>query len=173
MAGLERRSNELRQKLEDMQKRVEATPQTEREYKALTRDLELAHNKYDEINKAMMDSDVTSAAIASGRSDELSLVQAPSVPAKPGKPKRVAIAAIGLMLAVLLSLTAVVIAESVDQTVRGSRDVRRVLDLSPLGVIPEIQDAVTSRRQRWRMATLTACVVVASTAIVMTARAFY
>ena len=173
VAGLDRRSNELRQKLDDMQKRVEATPQTEREYKALTRDLELAHNKYDEINKSMMDSEVTSAAIASGRSDELSLLQAPSLPAKPGKPKRVAIAAIGLMLAILLSLTAVVIAESVDQTVRGSRDVRRVLDLSPLGVIPEIQDAITSRRQRWRMATLTACVVVASTAIVMTARAFY
>jgi len=173
LAGLDRRSSELRQKLEDMQKRVEATPQTEREYKTLTRDLELAHTKYDEINKSMMDSELTSAAIASGRSDELSLVQAPSLPSKPGKPKRVAIAAIGLMLAILLSLTAVVVAESVDQTVRGSRDVRRVLDLSPLGVIPEIQDAITSRRQRWRMATLTACVVVASTAIVMTARAFY
>jgi uncharacterized protein involved in exopolysaccharide biosynthesis len=156
-----------------MQKRVEATPQTEREYKTLTRDLDLAHTKYDEINKSMMDSELTSAAIASGRSDELSLVQAPSLPAKPAKPKRIAIAAIGLMLAILLSLTAVVVAESVDQTVRGSRDVRRVLDLSPLGVIPEIQDAIATRRQRWRMATLTACVVVASTAIVMTARAFY
>ena len=112
-------------------------------------------------------------SIASGRSDELSLVQAPALPAKPAKPKRIAIAAIGLMLAILLSLTGVVVAESVDQTVRGSRDVRRVLDLAPLGVIPEIQDAVATRRQRWRMATLTAGVVVASTAIVMTARAFY
>jgi uncharacterized protein involved in exopolysaccharide biosynthesis len=173
LAGLDRRSNELRAKLESMQKRVEATPQTEREYKTLTRDLDLAHQKYDEINKSMMDSELTSAAIASGRSDELSLVQAPSLPAKPAKPKRIAIAAIGLMLAMLLSLTAVVVAESVDQTVRGSRDVRRVLDLSPLGVIPEIQDAVATRRQRLRMATLTACVLVASTAIVMTARAFY
>jgi len=173
VAGLDRRSNELRAKLDSMQKRVEATPQTEREYKTLTRDLELAHTKYDEINKSMMDSELTSAAIASGRSDELSLVQAPSLPAKPAKPKRIAIAAIGLMLAILLSLTAVVVAESVDQTVRGSRDVRRVLDLSPLGVIPEIQDAIAVRRQRWRMVTLSACVVVASTAIVMTARAFY
>jgi polysaccharide biosynthesis transport protein len=173
LAGLDRRSGELRSKLDDMQKRVEATPQTEREYKTLTRDLDLAHTKYDEINKSMMDSEITSAAIASGRSDELSLVQAPSLPARPAKPKRIAIAGIGLMLAILLSLSAVVVAESVDQTVRGSRDVRRVLDLSPLGVIPEITDAVAVRRQRWRMATLTACVVVASTAIVMTVRNFY
>jgi succinoglycan biosynthesis transport protein ExoP len=173
LAGLDRRSAELRTKLDEMQHRVEATPQTEREYKALTRDLELAHAKYDEINKSMMDSEVTSAAIASGRSDELSLVQAPSLPAKPAKPKRIAIAAIGLMLAILLSMTAVVVAESVDQTVRGSRDVRRVLDLSPLGVIPEIQDAVAARRARWRMATLTTCVVLVSTAIVVTVRNFY
>jgi uncharacterized protein involved in exopolysaccharide biosynthesis len=173
IAGLDRRSAELRTKMNEMQRRIEASPQVEREYKTLTRDLDLAHTKYDEINKSMMDSELTSAAIASGRSDELALVQAPSLPAKPAKPKRIAIAAIGLMLAVLLSLTAVVVAESVDQTVRGSRDVRRVLDLSPLGVIPEIQDAVSARRHRWRMATLTACVLVASTAIVMTARAFY
>jgi succinoglycan biosynthesis transport protein ExoP len=173
LAGLDRRSNELRTKLDEMERRVEQTPQTEREYKTLTRDLELAHTKYDEINKSMMDSELTSAAINSGRSDELSLVQAPAVPAKPAKPKRIAIAAIGVMLAILLSLTAVVVAESVDQTVRGSRDVRRVLDLSPLGVIPEIQDAVTARRARWRMTTLTVCVVVASTAIVMTVRNFY
>jgi uncharacterized protein involved in exopolysaccharide biosynthesis len=173
IAGLDRRSGELRTKLDEMERRVEQTPQTEREYKTLTRDLELAHAKYDEINKSMMDSELTSAAITSGRSDELSLVQPPSVPAKPAKPKRVAIAAIGVMLAILLSLTAVVVAESVDQTVRGSRDVRRVLDLSPLGVIPQIQDAVTARRARWRMATLTACVVVASTAIVVTVRNFY
>jgi uncharacterized protein involved in exopolysaccharide biosynthesis len=173
IAGLDRRSSELRTKLDEMERRVEQTPQTEREYKTLTRDLELAHAKYDEINKSMMDSELTSAAITSGRSDELSLVQAPSVPANPAKPKRVAIAAIGVMLAILLSLTAVVVAESVDQTVRGSRDVRRVLDLSPLGVIPQIQDAVTARRARWRMMTLTACVVVASTAIVVTVRNFY
>jgi succinoglycan biosynthesis transport protein ExoP len=173
LAGLDRRSNELRTKLDQLEKRVEATPQVEREYKTLTRDLELAHSKYDELNKSQMDSELTSAAIASGRSDELTLVQAPSTPSKPGKPKRVAIAAIGLILSILLSLTAVVVAEGVDQTVRGSRDVRRVLDLSPLGVIPEIQDAVASSRQRWKMAMLTACVVIGSTAIVMTVRNFY
>ena len=78
-----------------------------------------------------------------------------------------------LMLAMLLSVTAVVVAESVDQTVRGSRDVRRVLDLSPLGVIPEIQDAVAVRRARWRLVTLTTCVVLFSTAVVATVRVFY
>src|SRR6185437_15339171 len=90
IAGLDRRAAELRQKIDEMQHRIEASPQVEREYKTLTRDLDLAHQKYDEINKSMMDSEVTSAAIASGRSDELALVNAPALPSKPAKPKRIA-----------------------------------------------------------------------------------
>ncbi len=173
IAGLEKRDAEVRAKLDQMQRRVEATPQVERQYKTLTRDLELAHTKYDELLKSQMDSELSSAAIASGRSDELRLVQAASVPVKPAKPRRIAIAAIGLMLAALLGLTTVVFAESVDQTVRGSRDVRRVLALSPLGVIPQIRDAFSARKQRWQVAMLTSCVLIASVGVVVAARTFY
>ncbi len=173
IAGLTKRDGELRAKLDTMQRRVEATPQVEREYKTLTRDLELAHTQYDQLLKSQMDSELSSAAIASGRSDELRLVQAPSVPVKPSKPKRIAIGAVGLALAILLGLTTVVFAESVDQTIRGSRDVRRVLSLSPLGVIPEIRDAVSARKQRWQVALLTSCVAIGSVALVVTVRNFY
>lgn len=173
IASQERRQGELRRKLDNLEQRVTQTPQVEREYKELSRDLDLSRAKYDELLKAQMDSELTGAAIASGRSDELRLIQSPVVPAKAAKPKRLVIAAIGLMLAMLLALTAVVIAESLDQSVRGSRDVRRVLELAPLGVIPEIHDAATARRQRWRMAALTTCVLVASAAVVMTVRNYY
>jgi uncharacterized protein involved in exopolysaccharide biosynthesis len=173
LAALSKRQGELHTKLDSMEKRVEETPQVEREYKTLTRDLDLARTKYDELLKAQMDSELTSAAIASGRSDELRLLQLPAVPAKAAKPKRIAIAGIGLMLAILLGLTVVVIAESVDQSVRGSRDVRRVLSLAPLGVIPEIHDPASARRQRLQMATLTVCVLIGCAAVVMTIRNFY
>ncbi len=173
IAGLQKRDVELRSKLDVTERRVEATPQVEREYKGLTRDLELAHTQYDQLQKSQMDSELSSAAIASGHSDELRLVQAPSVPAKATKPKRTAIVAIGLMLATLLGLTSVVVAESVDQSVRGSRDVRRVLSVSPLGVIPEIRDANTARKQRWRVAMLSSSVAALSAAVVVTVRNFY
>ena len=48
---------------------------------------------------------------------------------------------IGIVLALVIALGAVVLTEGMDQTVRGSRDVRRVLDVAPLAVIPDIQDA--------------------------------
>jgi uncharacterized protein involved in exopolysaccharide biosynthesis len=170
IAGLQARGNELRAKLDQLVKRVEATPQVEREYQQLTRDLQLARTKYDELLKSRMDSELTEAAIAGGRSDELRLVTAPALPSAPAKPQRTAIAVVGLVLAVVLALAAVVLTEAMDQTVRGSRDVKRVLSVAPLAVIPKIQDAASIRRQRFRMAVFASCAVVGSFIVVMTMR---
>lgn len=172
-AALERQEAQLHQQLMQLEGRVEAAPQVERKYKSLALNLQLAQTKYNQLLKYQMDAQLTSQAIASGRSDRIRIVQEPSVPLTPGKPKRIAIAAVGLMLAILLGLTAVVIAESVDQSVRGSRDIRRVLALSPLGVIPEIQDSATARRYRFQVAMLTACVIVGAAVVLMGARTFY
>ena len=171
--ALEKQSEKLRQQLNQIESHVEAAPQVERQYKSLALNLQLAQTKYNQLLKYQMDAELTSQAISSGRSDRIRIAQEPGVPLTPGKPKRSAIAIVGLMLAILLGLTAVVIAESVDQSVRGSRDIRRVLALSPLGVIPEIRDAATARRDRLQVAMLTLCVFVATAVVLMAARSFY
>jgi len=171
--ALEHQAAQLRQQLASLSHRVEATPEVERQFNGLSLNLQLAQTKYNELLKNQMDAQLTSQAIASGRSDQIRIVEQAGVPTVPGKPKRIAIGAVGLILAVLLGLTAVVIRESLDQSVRGSRDVRRVLAMSPLGVIPQIQDAATASRQRWQLVALTACVIAASAAILMTVRTFY
>jgi len=171
--ALDRQAAQLHQQLMQLEGHVEAAPQVERLYKGLALNLQLAQTKYNQLLKYQMDAQLTSQAIASGRSDRIRVVEEPSVPLAPGKPQRIAIAAVGLMLAILLGLTAVVIAESVDQSVRGSRDIRRVLALSPLGVIPEIEDSATARRHRLQVATLTVCVCVGTALVLMTARSFY
>jgi succinoglycan biosynthesis transport protein ExoP len=170
IAALQARGIELRGKLTQLEKRVEATPQVEREYQTLTRDLQLARTKYDELLKARMDAELTEAAIAGGKSDELTLVQPPGTPLSPAKPKRIAIAMIGLVLALVLALAVAVGAEGVDQTVRGSRDVRRLLSVAPLAVIPLIEDAASLRRRRLQLAMLAGCTVIGSAIVVMTLR---
>jgi uncharacterized protein involved in exopolysaccharide biosynthesis len=171
--ALERQSGQLRQQLTQQQGRVEGAPQVEREYKSLALNLQLAQTKYNQLLKYQMDAQLTSQAISAGRSDRIRIVQQPGVPLTPGKPKRTAIALVGLMLAILLGLTAVVIAESLDQSVRGSRDIRRVLALAPLGVIPEIRDAATARRDRLQVLMLTLCVFVGTAVVLVAARSFY
>ena len=168
--ALQTRGAELRTKLDQIEKRVEATPMVEREYQGLTRDLTLARTKYDDILKSRMDAELTAAAIEGGRSDELRLVQPAVTPIDPAKPKRLAVGVVGIVLAFVLALAAVVITEAMDQTVRGSRDVRRVLSVAPLAVIPRILDAAAVRRQRLKVGLLVTSAVIGSVVVVMTMR---
>lgn len=171
--GLERQQAQLQQQVAKLSGHMEAAPEVEREYNALTMNLQLAQTQYNQLLQNQMDAQLTSRAIAGGRSDKIRVVQHPDVPVAPAKPDRIAIAVVGLMLAILLGLTVVVIAESVDQSVRGSRDVRSVLALSPLAVIPEIADSATARRQRWQAAVLMSCVCLVTAGVLVTARMFY
>ena len=66
-----------------------------------------------------------------------------------------------MILAAVLGLSAAVAAEGVDQTVRGSRDVRDLLAVSPLVAVPDIRNSRTRRRQVWRFAAVSGCAVVA------------
>jgi succinoglycan biosynthesis transport protein ExoP len=139
-----------------VEKRVASTPLVEREYQTLTRDLDLARAKYDELLKNQMTAEVTAAAVAGGGADELRLVQPPGRPGEPAKPSRIAIVIVGIILALFAALTAAIIAEGLDQNVRGSRDVRSLLDVAPLAVIPEIHDAASARRLRVQAFTIAA-----------------
>jgi uncharacterized protein involved in exopolysaccharide biosynthesis len=170
LTSLVARENELRNKLTQLEKRMEATPNVEREYQQLTRDLQLARTKYDDLLKSRMDAELTAAAIEGGRSDELRLVQPAATPLVPAKPKRLAIGVIGIVLAMIIGLGAVVATEAMDQTVRGSRDVRRVLAVAPLAVIPNILDAKALRRQRLKVTVLAASTLIGSIIVVMTMR---
>ena len=51
------------------------------------------------------------------------------------------------MAALIFALTGTVAAEAIDSTVRGTRDLRSVLNEMPLSVIPKIQNSIYKRQQ--------------------------
>ncbi len=165
IGALQARSAELRNRMSQLEERLNMTPQVEREYQIVTRDLTSARAKYEELVKRRMDSEVSEAAIAGGRADKFRVVQAPSVPTDPAKPKRFALALIGIVLACVIALTVTVAVEAMDQSVRGSRDVRDILGVSPLAAVPVISNslAVSLRKRRLlRVGTCAAAGVVAA-----------
>jgi polysaccharide biosynthesis transport protein len=160
LASLGAQNADLRAKLGGLEKNVTATPQVEREYGNLTRDLTIAREKYEQLLNRQMDAEVNTAAIVGGRADEFRLIQSPSLPTIPSKPMRLAILLIGLVAAVVLGLTATVGAEALDPKVRGARDVRDLLSVSPLVAIPTIRNSRGRRRGAWRFAAASAAGVV-------------
>ena len=145
------------------------TPQVEREYQTVTRDLASARTKYDELVKRRMDAEVSEAAIQGGRADKFRIVQAPSVPSKPAKPRRLAMILIGLVLSVVISLSAAVAVEAMDQTVRGSRDVRDILSISPLAAVPVISNSLAIDMRKKRLLRFGTCALVGVVAVYLAA----
>jgi polysaccharide biosynthesis transport protein len=153
LASIMAQNAELRAKLSGLERNVTAAPQVEREYSNTTRDLTIAREKYEQLLNRQMDAEVSEAAIVGGRADEFRLIQAPMLPVSPAKPQRLAILLIGLVAAVVLGLTITVAAEALDPKVRGARDIRELLSVSPLVAIPSIRNSRSRRRNTWRFLT--------------------
>ncbi|HKU17120.1 MAG TPA: Wzz/FepE/Etk N-terminal domain-containing protein [Steroidobacteraceae bacterium] len=162
IGALQQRAVELHKKMTDLETRMTSAPQVEREYQTVTRDLTSARTKFDELLKRQMDADVSEAAIAAGSADKFRIKGAPTVPNKPAKPKRLAIFAVAVALALMIGITSVVMAQLLDPTVRGVRDIRDILDVAPLTAVPVIEQASRNPHRRMRWAFSRAALVVAA-----------
>lgn len=160
LAGLSARSAELRAKLAQVESSIVSTPQVEQEYQTLTRDLNIARTKYEELLRRQMDAQISEAAISGGRADDFRLVQQPLLPAAPAKPARAAIALIGFIIALVLAFSAALLVEAVNPMVRGARDIRDILQVSALAAVPEIRNSISRRRQFKRMTALAASMLI-------------
>jgi uncharacterized protein involved in exopolysaccharide biosynthesis len=158
-ASLVARRVMLNAKMAQIVGRMYASPQIAKQYESIERDVALARDKYNELLKRKMDSDVTASSALAGSGDEFRLVQPPGS-ATPSSKSSVAIGIIGVILAGILSLGAALGAEAMDQSVRGSRDLLSILDIAPLGIVPEIRNSVYLKGRRTRLIRLAASVVV-------------
>ena len=139
LGALQERSLELRSRLAQLEGRLTTAPEVEREFQTVSRDLASARAKYEELLKRQMDAEVEEAAIAGGTADKFRVKSRPTIPEEPAKPARLLIFIIGLVLSTVAALTAVLFAQMFDQTVRGARDIRDILDVSPLVAVPIIE----------------------------------
>jgi len=151
IAALQARGLELRKKMTDLEGRMSASPQVERDYQTVTRDLAGARSKFEELLRRQMDAEVSEAAIAGGTADKFHIKSRPGTPDEPAKPQRLAIFAVAFALALIVGLTAIVFSQLLDPTVRGVRDIRDILDVTPLTAVPVIERAARNphRKMRW------------------------
>jgi uncharacterized protein involved in exopolysaccharide biosynthesis len=151
ISALQARGVDLHKKMTDLEGRMSASPQVERDYQTVTRDLNGARAKFEELLRRQMDAEVSEAAIAGGTADKFHVKSKPVLPDKPAKPQRIAIFAIGFALAMIAAVTSIVFAQMLDPTVRGVRDIRDILDVTPLTAVPVIerQGRNPHRKMRW------------------------
>jgi polysaccharide biosynthesis transport protein len=170
ISALEAQRSELRQKQASLQSALQSTPEVERTYDSLNRELTSARATYQQLITKKSDADIRAAGIKNGTADQFSLVAPPGLPKGPSKPPRLGIALIGIIGASFLALMAALAAISLDSTVRGTRDVVSLLNVAPIAIVPHIQNAAFLQRQRRRLTALAATTLIAIPALYLLIR---
>jgi uncharacterized protein involved in exopolysaccharide biosynthesis len=129
----------LNQKIATYQTRLAQSPEVERAYAALTRDLERATTNYRDIMNKVSSAQLAEELERTQRGERLTLIGAASFPTAPAKPNRPAIILLGLTFALGAGLSIAALAEYLDHRIHGPRDLAAVFKAPPLAIIPEIR----------------------------------
>ena len=160
LSSLRARVVELQDKQEDLQVRIASTPQVERQYQALTRDLQTAQLAFDDLRQRLAQAQQTESFESGERGARLELIRDANIPVEPAGPQRIGILILGTFLGLVISSGAALVSEMSDTTVRGSKDVQVVLNTYPIVAVPIVQNSLSRSSRRRHYITLTFSVVV-------------
>jgi len=173
ISALQRKRENLEQKLSDYERRVADAPKREWEYRTLARDLDNATKKYQELRAKEMQAKIAQQLEKDSKGERFEIVEPPILPEEPVSPNRPAILFLSLVLALGSGVGFAALAESLDDSVHGSKSVAMVLGAAPLAMIPYLEnDRETSRRKR-RLATRAVAAVGAVILLIVALHVFW
>jgi uncharacterized protein involved in exopolysaccharide biosynthesis len=114
------------------------SPEVERQYLALTRDLNNATKKYHEIKDKLMEARLAEELEQKQKAERFTLINKANLPKTPIRPNRLGIILLGIMFALGSGIGVAAIAESLDRRIHNPRDLVAAFGALPLGTIPEI-----------------------------------
>lgn len=142
---------ELRNRLIEIEARLQQAPQVERGYQDLLRERETEVRRYQEVKAKQAEAQVAQELEKGLKGERFSLIDPPQLPERPIRPNRKAIALMGFVLSLGSGLGYAALRESLDQTVRGPKGLAAVLQTPLLAAIPYIENrGDAARRQRSR-----------------------
>lgn len=152
LRSLVQQQGEIRKSLKVQEERVLKIPEAEREYLTLKRDYDNAYIKYKEVKAKQLQAQLAQSLETERKSERFSLIEPPQLPLKPVRPNRIAILFIGLVFAGAAGVGNVFLAETMDETVYGSKQLAAVVGHQPLVVVPLIKQKTGKSGRRWLIA---------------------
>ncbi len=132
------RMAELRQKIERFEANLAKAPDVEQRYSDLIRDLQTTTAKYQEISAKQMQASLAQNLESERKGERFNLIEPPIRPDTPQSPNRIAIILIGLLLGAAAGAGAVAIAETLDESIRGERELAELIGVPVLASVPYI-----------------------------------
>lgn len=161
LRSLVQQQAEIRKSLKVQEERVLRIPEAEREYLALKRDYDNAYIKYKEVKAKQLQAQLAQSLETERKSERFSLIEPPQLPLEPVSPNRIAILFIGLVFAGAAGVGNVFLAETMDETVYGSKQLAAVVGHQPLVVVPMIKQKSSKTGRRWLIAAVVLILIAA------------
>jgi hypothetical protein len=171
MQDLQKQSEHLTATIKNYQERIAGNPVGIKEYDELMRDRDLAKRDFEDLDKRLSVSTMSTALEKHQYGERLEELDSPSLPETPALPNRPLIIAIGSGLGLVLGLFLAGAREVKDSSLKNLKDVRAYTQLPILGSIPLLEnDLVVRRRKRlgwlaWSTAGLVGIVIMSSSVV--------
>jgi succinoglycan biosynthesis transport protein ExoP len=163
---------ELNRMIASYQSRVEGSPQLEGQYLALTRDLALAKQTFEDYHRKNEVSDTAKDMEERKAGENLEVLDPASDPQAPSEPNRPQIAAMGTGFGLILGIVLAGAKEMKNTSLKNLKDVRAYTNLPVLSSIPLLENALLVRRKR-RLLWLAWSSAIVFGSIAMSAAAYY
>lgn len=140
--------NEARKQKEMYDQRVAATPAVEREFNELNRDYVNAQLRYRELKEKQMAASMNEQMEQDRKGERLTMIEAPDLPTTPRMPPRKIVLALGIVMSFFGGFAGVYLAEVLNSTVHGTKQLAYIVGVPPLVAIPRIVTPSELRRRR-------------------------
>jgi polysaccharide biosynthesis transport protein len=128
----------LRDKLSEYDRRLRGTPQTERAYLDISREYENASRRYQEVRAKLMEAQVAQELERDKKGERFALIEPPDLPETPFRPNRLALMALGSILALGCGLGYAGLTEALDRSIRDVDALNAAISAPVLATIPNI-----------------------------------
>ncbi|MBU1190131.1 MAG: hypothetical protein KKE76_00305 [Gammaproteobacteria bacterium] len=130
---------DLNRKISEYQSRLAQSPNVEREYSALTRDLDHATSKYSDIMNKLTSAKLAEELEREQKAERFILIEPAIYPSTPSEPNIPAIMLLGLTFALGVGISIAALAEYLDKRIFGPKELATIFKAPPLAIIPEIR----------------------------------
>lgn len=148
LVALRLNQKQLQREISELDATLQIAPEVERRYLEITRDLSVARQQYEETIFRQMAIQRAGALEEEELADRYVITDIPSLPFTPAYPNRPLYIVIGIFLGLTFAVGFGLAAESLDGTVRSTRDIRTILEMPPIAAVPSIHTTADLRQMR-------------------------
>ncbi|MBI5787852.1 MAG: hypothetical protein HZA78_03225 [Candidatus Schekmanbacteria bacterium] len=146
--SLKKQRANLVEKLQTYRKRLEGTPKVEQEYLAFQRDYANAHQKHQEVMNKILEARIAEGMEEHQKGEKFSIIDAANFPEEPIQPKRPLIIMAGLFFGLITGCGVVLMADSLDHSVKTPDELAWLTGMPVLGSIKQITIPEDVQRER-------------------------